>query len=958
MDCTLVTKKINWPTNGWLAVNGHAEVNTLPPSQDPTGTTYPIVHVARTINQKGLDTINQPNVRPLYAGRFDQVLEMAWDSDAYLTTYQLYDEARQCIVPVFPRLNKTAYGAIQTIRANHIQIYSTLLVLDYDNDNHAAWTEVNKNLFQGRFERVCNAYPELMSSLSAIYYTKHGARFVWVLSEGVLVEQMEFVVIKIVNLLAMAGMKVDMLKDWCRLFLLPKVLRNDTRTEQQPYFGMNIFRDVINDPARCLDINKLISLPAYSLSLDNNSHFVAPQTSTALTCQEGAGDFEGSFSKPDPQEAQELLTETGSRGRTRHTDFFKAAKTLLATSSCYNAVFLGSGLPEGHRDQLLTRYVGEICQKLYGRDIEGVGLITPEHVYALLYPTILALRPDNETPDWSESLWGKVIRFWKTEQQKALTVAHEELQQHEEVMAALSVMHKGISVWAGDKFMALDAIGKEEFVRRHFFANIGKYYYALTPEGYYEDMPLSAEQLIPRLETVGLGAIIPTGKVNKYGDVIPASSSDIIRKYSTPVRRIELVPEIPGGFVEDLDGKCPVLKFPSFRRDPNLKAVYDEEVDKWLKEFFGYRYYEAGIKWIANAIAWDEGHICALSIRSAPGTGKGMLVAGLSEVLEYPEVCPSESFMGTFQHGMEKSPFIVVNEAFTIPRGSTSSAADKFKTLTGSSTHFVALKYAPPMTVICPYRVLFTANDRDIVQELTKGKTASPETLQALSERLLHMELGDGGQKHLARHGNHRLTSQPGRQWVKDPIGKHTDKIVASHFLWLYYNHPSRRDAERGTGRFLMTGSMHSEGRMFAEISIKENQYASLTVDIISMMVSEAVEALTQTTAHQKQITNKYPGLMVLSAGEQYYELWNNTKPGEIFLTIHQIIKVYREVEYFYKSGTILTESQTEKVLENLCIERVEHDGVFWYRLNKEQIIITLKNLGNRDRLAAIKKLG
>lgn len=954
MAFNLITKKINWPTNDWLLNNGHPEIATLPPSKDPTGTLYPVVHVARTINQKGLDTIDQPNIQPLYAGRLDQVLEMCWDSDAYLTTYQLYDDARQGIVPVFPRLNKSAFGAIQTIRANNIQIYSTLLVMDYDNDNHSIWTEANKNLFQNRFERACASLPELMSCLTAIYYTKHGARFIWALDEAVLVEHMELVVTHIINLLALAGLKVDILKDWCRLFLLPKVLRNDNRTEKQPYFGMSIFWDSLNTREKRLNVRTLLSLPAYQI----NSHFGAPQPSTALTCHvnatEGAGEC---FSKPDAQEAQELLFEAGSRGRGKQSAFYKAAKHLLTSSTCYNVVFLGSELPEGHRDQLLTRYVGELCQRLYGRDIEGVGQVTPEHIYALLFPAILTLRPDNETPDWSESLWGKVVRFWKAENQKALMKAHEKLQSHEEVVEAMSNMHKGLSLWVGDRFTQLDPLNKEEFVRRHFFANVGKYFYSLTPNGYYEDMPLTAEQLIPRLETVGLSCVVPTGKTNKYGDVIPASSSDIIRKYSTPVRDIQLVPEIPGGFIEDIDGKRPVLKFPSFRRDPKLIPKYDEEVDRWLKEFFGFRYYEAGIKWIANALAWDEGHICALSIRSAPGTGKGMLVAGLAEVLEHPEICPSESFMGTFQHGMEKSPFIVVNEAFVMPKGSGFSAADRFKTLTGSSSHYVLLKYAPPMTVICPYRVVFTANDKDIVQELTRGKTSSPETLRALSERLLHMDLGDGGQKHLARHGNHRLTSRAGRQWVTDPIGKNTDKIVAAHFLWLYYNHPSRKTADRGGDRFLMTGSMHSEGRMFAEISIKENQYASLTVDIISMMVSEAVTALTQSEAHRKQISNKYPGLMVLSPGEQYYEPWNGTKSGEIFLTIHQIIRVYREVEYFYKSGTVLTESQTEKVLENLSIERVEHEGVFWYKLNKEQIITTLKNLGNRDRLIAIKKL-
>jgi len=127
------------------------------------------------------------------------------------------------------------------------------------------------------------------------------------------------------------------------------------------------------------------------------------------------------------------------------------------------------------------------------------------------------------------------------------------------------------------------------------------------------------------------------------------------------------------------DGDKPILQLPMYQRNEFLTPHKSEAVDGWLRAFFG-SHYERAEKWIQYALAFEEGPICALSIKAPAGIGKKMLTEGLAECLVHPYLATGHDMCGKENGALLKTPFLVVNEG--LPSIRDNAPADVFKELT------------------------------------------------------------------------------------------------------------------------------------------------------------------------------------------------------------------------------------------------------------------------------------
>jgi hypothetical protein len=256
-----------------------------------------------------------------------------------------------------------------------------------------------------------------------------------------------------------------------------------------------------------------------------------------------------------------------------------------------------------------------------------------------------------------------------------------------------------------------------------------------------------------------------------------------------------------GGYIQDLNGEKPALVLSTFSRNDTLVPTFDPFVNEWLKNLFG-EYYEKGCDWIGNALAFDEGLICALSIEGASASGKKLLTVGLSECLKKPYIAGPEDIYGK-SSAFLRTPFLVVNEAWPTRHG-VATPADAFKSLTGGDGIRVEEKYKPPVTILCPIRVILTANDDGIVRALTQGKDMTLDNRIAIGERLFHVKVSRRAALYLESIGGMKFTAKPGQRWIRPDSGSEdSDFVVAKHFLWLYHNR-SHVDVSQ---RFLVMGN-------------------------------------------------------------------------------------------------------------------------------------------------------
>jgi hypothetical protein len=701
---------------------------------------------------KGLNNVTD-NAPPLQICTLDEAMTTAWPTEALFVPYRPLKHKGQyarCNKPVLPQ-----------IRAGGEDLVTDLLVFDYDLPDDKGW-----NL--GEFDEWVRCFADRTQGSVAwaaqwryLYSTAHGSRIIYALDQNISMEDLEghhrWVVTELTK------EKVALCtgcSDWTHLFRLPYIVRDGKKTWEENY---------------CKVLKQEAVLPLASIGKDES------RTSPIYA-------YVPRLDLPQPkQEEVETLLQDAIQ--------ITSVKRRLKNKPAYPILFDHVKLEEKDRNETISKLVGSMIHALFR--MEGM---SPEMIYALLAGAVSQLTPDADTPDWLIPLWDMTLRYWAKEQAKLEAQKERVKREMARGEDSLGEIAEGMKLWCDHP--GLYEHEALEWLKQHLIANSGKSFFVMRADGYYDSMPLCRDQLVARVKITGMEGAIKLRKPNKAGNsMTDMSISEVLGKHSTPVVSIEARPSIPGGRIHNVDRETAILEICSYRRNPDLVGEYNEEVDTWLRRLFG-AYYDKGIRWIAWALAFEEGPICALSLAGSRGSGKKMLVQGLSECLEAPRLASADDLVTQWQYGLLKSPFLVVNEGWPKAYGGM-HAADKFRSVVGGDSFPINTKGRDPVQSKCAIRVLFTANNENVVQMLAAGRDLSPDDRNALSQRLFHVAYDDLASEYFIDLGGLDYTGREGSRWIDRDGGGGSDFIVARHFLSLYEKRYSL--GETGS-RFLVEG--------------------------------------------------------------------------------------------------------------------------------------------------------
>lgn len=826
-------------------------------------------------------------VSPLIVTDFLTAFRTQYATDAHFVTYVVGGQT------VWPRLNKPILPRIRMLGAD---VLTTMVVLDYDNPNHLPWAPGQLEQFLAQLAAVAADWP-LAMKWTLFYTTKNGARLVYALRNPVPCDQSETRHEGLVKEFRQRGIhfgtRDGVVADWTRLFRLPNV----TRDTQQTW---------MMDP----------SVSEYIEQLDNRVHIEELPSSGDPKYSVYAEIQQFDEPKPTHEYAKTLISAVNmATGRMQATEWYKTAKKRLTGRDSYPALFESKPLAQvGSRGSTLLKYVGQVIALLYY--LEGT---RPENIYALFLDPVLQFEPAPDVNDWTDELWRFVGTCWakeearhKAAQQKAQVEAERASTIEEDILNGMRSWNRHPDLFSNNIQAAV------AYLERHLIASVGNTYYIMGRDGFYDPSPVTQAQLIAAIRSKGLEGIVETKTPNKDGILADRPIQHIISQYATVVQDIWAMPNTTGCTIEGIDTETATLKIPCYARNPDLQPAYDKDVDAWLQALFG-QHYDQGCKWIAWALAFEEGPICALSLAGSAGAGKKMLVQGLAECLKQPRLATAEDMVSNYSYGLLSSPFLIVNEGWP-KSGNGRQPADQFRSLVSGDPMTVNRKFMAPVKISSAVRVIFTANNLDVIKMLCHKRELSPEDREALAIRLLHIDIGDGASQHLAdRHGM-RHTAQPGRRWIAPDSGGASDFVVARHFMYLY---ETRLNRGHVGGRFLVEGNAN-----------QEVMFEMRTQGGSSPLVIEAVLKMLESK-------RPYEGMAIVN--------------GRVFIVAATVLEYFRD-HMASKTREHMTAGMVQNVFRGIgCRDRIEAFVLKgrenlgrkrWHELDCEMLLKVAKNIG------------
>lgn len=692
----------------------------------------------------------------------EQALNTSHPSDAHFVSYVL--KSKDGIYPDgIPLFSK---HTLSQLRAEGSDLLLTTIALDWDTPGHITLTPELFADFISKFFKA-GASDERLGAWSAYHTTRHGCRIIYELQEPVPVDEGEKYIVSVIKEFKRHDINFDALKDWTRRFRLPKVVRDGMHTEQDPLFTMQIRENK-------LDIKQFKKADLRSLIV--------------------ASTFERTQKSPTQDQCEDIMMQENiATGRKVQSEFHKRAKSIIKKTPFHDKLFGNQPLAgDTGRNETFQQILGVVVPLLVGQC-----RATAEEIFAIFSGPVDALEVLPGKSDPRDHLWNFLQDVYEREFEKQVRRDEEKAQAVEEGQNTLTRMIEGMQQWStAENLFDEDNSVREEYVKGRMFANIGKFYYPLGEDGWYSPLCLQAQQLIPRIKETFMKDIIETTKIDHTGSPTSVTQNDIINNHCTVVNEVRYSPlQGAKGRVVDMAGEFPYLTLPMYQRNEFLVPEYNAAVDGWLKAMVGEQNYKALAKWIGYALSFEDGPICALSITGEGGVGKKMLTEGLSECLKDPKVATGRTMTGDKNGLILETPFLVVNEG--MPRAQAMSPSDTFKTLTAGDSITVRQMYKPEVNVVNPMRLIFTANDHDILHEISKGKELTPQTRKAIGDRLMHFDVDDSAVKYLARLGGRAYTEKDGARWIRGENDEPSDYVVAKHFMWLYKNRPQRNPLDR-----------------------------------------------------------------------------------------------------------------------------------------------------------------
>lgn len=745
------------------------------------------VLVTDKVRQKGIGAMaDAPQVSERFGVvSLQEMLDTDWAADTHFVTYMLKDaDGNDCPPEDQFRLRKTIRSELEEAGA---LLHSWGFVGDWDlNENVSddmlrragwdgnpkkkpkiSWTHDLLDTFEDELQTIVESLRAKNIRPAYIYLTNHGARIIHLYDHDVDVIEHEQIIRGMIAEYKNHGWVLDdACIDWTRLFRAPRVVRNGQNTWEQGWFKHWHYQDAWT----------VVSLaPKHAVTADDYA---------------AVPDYVGD--RPTPEEATALVAENHGVGS--RTEAYRKLKSLLQRRGCnqLHDILIGKNvmLREGSRDKELARLIGQLSSHIFAEE-----WASPELSYAVMLPVAEQLDPDDQTADWLEVTWSMCKRMWTKESGKAKAVeekvqeeAFERLSDIEELLEKLRKLYP--------KNLELQGSNGIEEAQRMGLAVIGSNIFTLRPDGYYTPHSVPGSVLPGTIRDLGMSFLMPTVYVGPKGGVCKMDTKDLLFEHGRGLTKVIGSFGSPGAY---LDGKQ--LVRPLFEWADH-EPVMSEFVHTWLQKLAGPEYH-ALAKWIAYAQDLRR-PICSLALVGASGVGKGLLAAGLSElIVGSPMPATGSDLVEGFTPALMESPFLVVNEGLPINGRNVRDVADAFRSVVAGDPCSVNAKYQAPVEVRIPFRVLFTANNHEIVHGLVGHKTLTPQDRVALAERIKFIQLSDAAAVWLRQRGGRNFTAG----WVSGDGP--SNFVVARHFRWLYENR-EELFGPPDSDRFLMTGDLNS----------------------------------------------------------------------------------------------------------------------------------------------------